>query len=148
VLDLEQIDANGNVVVGAAGSGTLHVMGEAAILSDAGAEVGASSGGQGVVDVDGGEWATSGTLAVGNLGTGTVRIGGVANGVAGQVTAYDVGIGDGIGSVGSVILAGGDLLVANAAALSMLARCGGERQPHVDRRQQRQCGGRTRLNAA
>jgi hypothetical protein len=71
-----------------------------------------------------------------------------ANGVAGQVTAYDVGIGDGIGSVGSVILAGGDLLVANAAALSMLARCGGERQPHVDRRQQRQCGGRTRLNAA
>lgn len=55
VLDLEQIDANGNVVVGAAGSGTLHVMGEAAILSDAGAEVGASSGGQGVVDAANGQ---------------------------------------------------------------------------------------------
>ena len=118
VLDLEQITANGTVVVGAAGTGTLELLGVAASVSDGGADIGQLAGGQGSVIVNGGEWMTSGQLTVGDVGTGSLLIDGTANGTTGQVTAFNATIGAHAGSQGSVTLDGGELLVANVEATS------------------------------
>ena len=77
VLNLEQIAATGTVVVGAAGTGTLELLGVAASVSDGGADIGQSAGGQGSVIVNGGEWMTSGQLTVGDAGIGSLLIDGM-----------------------------------------------------------------------
>jgi T5SS/PEP-CTERM-associated repeat protein len=118
VLNLEQIAANGSVVVGAAGTGTLELLGVASTVLDGGADIGQSAGGQGNVIVNGGEWMTSGQLAVGDAGTGSLLIDGMDNGTTGQATAFNATVGANAGSQGSVTLDGGELLVANAAAAS------------------------------
>jgi T5SS/PEP-CTERM-associated repeat protein len=118
VLNLEQIAANGSVVVGAAGTGTLELLGVAASVADGGADIGQSPGAQGTATVNGGYWATSGQLTVGDAGSGSLLIDGMANGIAGQVTAFAATIGARAGSQGSVTLDGGELLVANAEGTS------------------------------
>jgi T5SS/PEP-CTERM-associated repeat protein len=118
VLNLEQIAANGTVVVGAAGTGTLELLGVAASVLDGGADIGQSAGGHGSVIVNGGEWTTSGQLTVGDAGTGSLQIDGMDNGTTGQATAFNATIGAQAGSQGSVTLDGGELLVANATAAS------------------------------
>jgi T5SS/PEP-CTERM-associated repeat protein len=118
VLDLEQITADGTVVVGGAGTGTLELLGVASTVLDGGADIGQSAGGQGSATVNGGEWATSGLLTVGDLGSGALLIDGMANGIAGQVTAFAATIGANAGSQGAVMLDGGELLVASATAAS------------------------------
>jgi T5SS/PEP-CTERM-associated repeat protein len=118
VLNLEQITANGAVVVGAGGTGTLDLLGVAAsVLGDA-ADIGQLAGGQGSVVVNGGEWMTSGQLTVGDAGIGSLLIDGMDNGTTGQATAFNATIGSRAGSQGSVTLDGGELLVANAGATS------------------------------
>jgi T5SS/PEP-CTERM-associated repeat protein len=118
VLDLEQITAAGTVVVGAAGTGTLELLGVAASIADGGADIGQSAGAHGSVIVNGGEWTTSGQLTVGDAGTGSLLINGMVNGTTGQATAFNAMIGAQAGSQGSVMLDGGELLVANVAAAS------------------------------
>jgi len=118
VLDLEEITAAGSAVIGAAGSGTLQLLGVAASASDGGADIGQAAGGRGTVVVNGGEWSTAGSLTVGDAGTGSLTIDGAANGITGQATAFDATIGANAGSTGTVSLSGGDLLVANADASS------------------------------
>ena len=118
VLNLEQIAANSSVVVGAAGTGTLELLGVASTVLDGGADIGQSAGGQGNVIVNGGEWMTSGELAVGDAGTGSLLINGMDNGTTGQATAFNATVGARAGSRGSVTLDDGELLVANAAAAS------------------------------
>ncbi len=118
VLNLEQIEAAGTVVVGEAGAGTLELLGVAATAADGGADMGQSAGAQGIATIDGGEWATSGQLTVGDAGNGSLLIGGTVNGITGQVTAFDMTIGAQAGGQGSVTLDGGDLLVADADAAS------------------------------
>jgi T5SS/PEP-CTERM-associated repeat protein len=118
VLDLEQITADGTVVVGGAGTGTLELLGVASTVLDGGADIGQSAGGQGSATVNGGEWATSGLLTVGDLGSGALLIDGMANGIAGQVTAFAATIGANAGSQGAVMLDGGELLVASTTAAS------------------------------
>jgi T5SS/PEP-CTERM-associated repeat protein len=118
VLDLEQIAANGTVVVGAAGTGTLELLGVAASVADGGADIGQSAGGQGSVIVNGGEWTTSGQLTVGDAGIGSLLIDGMDNGTTGQATAFNATVGAQAGGQGSVTLDGGELLVANATAAS------------------------------
>ncbi len=125
IVNLEQITANGTVVVGESGSGTLALLGVASSMTAGGATIGRSAGGQGTVLVNGGFWAigqstgqltSSGELIVGDAGNGSLLIDGAANGISGQVTAYDATIGKQTGSQGSVRLDGGLLLVANAYA--------------------------------
>jgi T5SS/PEP-CTERM-associated repeat protein len=106
------------VVVGAAGTGTLELLGVASTVLDGGADIGQSAGGQGSATVNGGYWATSGELAVGDAGTGSLLINGMDNGTTGQATAFNATVGARAGSQGSVTLDGGELLVANAAAAS------------------------------
>lgn len=118
VLDFEEITAAGSAVIGAAGSGTLQLLGVAASASDGGADIGQTAGGSGTVVVNGGEWSTAGSLTVGDAGTGSLTIDGAANGITGQATAFDATIGAKAGSTGTVSLPGGDLLVANADASS------------------------------
>ena len=118
VLDLEQIAAAGTVVVGAAGTGTLELLGVASTASDGGVDIGQSAGAQGIATVNGGELATSGQLTVGDAGSGSLLIDGTANGISGQVTAFNATIGAQAGGQGSVTLDGGDLLVADAGAAS------------------------------
>ncbi len=118
VLNLEAIAATGTVVVGAAGSGTLDLLGVAASVLDGGADIGQSAGGQGSVIVNGGEWMTSGQLTVGDAGIGSLLIDGMDNGTTGQATAFNATIGAQAGSQGSVTLDGGELLVANVEAAS------------------------------
>jgi T5SS/PEP-CTERM-associated repeat protein len=118
VLNLEQITANGTVVVGGAGTGTLDLLGVAASVADGGADIGQSPGAQGTATVNGGYWATSGQLTVGDAGSGSLLIDGMANGITGQVTAFAATIGARAGSQGSVTLDGGELLVANAEGTS------------------------------
>ena len=118
VLNLEQIAANGAVVVGAGGTGTLELLGVAASVTDGAADIGQLAGGQGSAIVNGGEWMTSGQLTVGDAGTGSLLIDGMDNGTTGQATAFNATIGARAGSQGSVTLDGGEMLVANAAATS------------------------------
>jgi hypothetical protein len=119
VLDLEQITALGTVVVGDNGSGTLRLVGASAMVSDGGADIGrGAAGGIGVAVADGGFWTNAGQLTVGDGGRGSLLIGGAANGITGQVTAFDATIGAQAGANGSVTLASGDLLVANATAMT------------------------------
>ena len=85
------------------------------------ATIGRSAGAHGAALVNGGYWAigqstSSGQLIVGDAGDGALLVDGAANGIAGQVTAYDATIGKQAGSQGSVMLDGGLLLVANANA--------------------------------
>src|SRR5260370_36306 len=115
------------VAVGAAGTGTLELLGVAASVLDGGADIGQSAGGQGNVIVNGGEWMTSGELAVGDAGTGSLLINGMANGTTGQATAFNATVGARAGSHGSVTLDGGELLVANAAAASSTLAVGAAR---------------------
>ena len=124
VLNLEQITANGAVVVGAGGIGTLDLLGVAASVSDDAADIGQLAGGQGSVVVNGGEWMTSGQLTVGDAGTGSLLIDGMNNGTTGQATAFNATIGARAGSQGSVTLDGGELLVANAGATSSILAVG------------------------
>jgi T5SS/PEP-CTERM-associated repeat protein len=116
VLDLEQIAVSGAVIVGSAGSGTLELRGVAASLSAGSAIIGQGATGQGTVRVNGGEWMTSGGLTVGGAGSGTLTIDGSDNGVTGQVTAYNVNIGNQATGHGTVFLDSGELLVANYTA--------------------------------
>ena len=125
VLDMEQIEAAGQVVVGAAGSGSLRLLGAAATLSDGSADIGQSSRADGRVVVDGGEWSTNGLLTVGDAGSGSIVIGGAANGVTGQATAFDAEIGAQAGSHGTVALQAGDLLIADGMAASSVLTVGG-----------------------
>jgi hypothetical protein len=119
VLDFEQITALGTVVVGDNGSGTLRLLGASAMVSDGGADIGrGAAGGIGVAVVDGGFWTNAGQLTVGDSGHGSLLIGGAVNGITGQVTAFDATIGAQTGANGSVTLASGDLLVANATAMA------------------------------
>jgi T5SS/PEP-CTERM-associated repeat protein len=118
VLNLEAITAAGTVIVGGAGTGTLDLLGVAASVSDSGADIGQSVGGRGTSAVNGGYWATSGQLTVGDAGSGSLLIDGMANGITGQVTAFAATIAAQAGSQGSVTLDGGELLVANAAGAS------------------------------
>ena len=118
VLNLEQIAANGAVVVGAGGTGTLELLGVAASVTDGAADIGQLAGAQGNAIVNGGEWMTSGQLTVGDAGTGSLLIDGMDNGTTGQATAFDATVGARAGSRGSITLDGGEMLVANAAATS------------------------------
>jgi hypothetical protein len=127
VVNLEQITALGTVVVGGKGNGTLELLGVAASLYDGAADIGQSAGSQGSVIVNGGFWAsgqstpedtTSGQLTVGDSGIGSLLINGMDGGIAGQVTAFNATIGNNVGSVGSITLDGGELLVANYSATS------------------------------
>ena len=124
VLDLEQITAAGTVVVGAAGTGTLELLGVAASVADGGADIGQSAGAHGSVIVNGGEWTTSGQLTVGDAGIGSLLINGAYRGTTGQATAFNATIGAQAGSQGSVTLDGGELLVANVAAASSILAVG------------------------
>ena len=125
VVNLEQITANGTVVVGQSGSGTLALLGVASSMTAGAATIGRSAGAHGAALVNGGFWAigqstpdvtSSGQLIVGDSGSGTLLIDGAANGITGQVTAFDATIGRQAGSQGSVTLDGGLLLVANTNA--------------------------------
>ena len=125
VVNLEQITANGTVVVGQSGTGTLALLGVASSMTAGAATIGRSAGAHGAALVNGGFWAigqstpqvtSSGELIVGDAGSGTLLIDGAANGIAGQVTAFDATIGKQAGSEGSVVLDGGLLLVANTNA--------------------------------
>ena len=118
VLNLEAITAAGTVIVGGAGTGTLDLLGVASSVSDGGADIGQSVGSRGTSAVNGGYWATSGQLTVGDAGIGSLLIDGMDNGITGQVTAFAAAIGARAGSQGSVTLDGGELLVANAADAS------------------------------
>ncbi len=124
VLNLEQIAANGAVVVGAGGTGTLELLGVAASVTDGAADIGQLAGAQGNAIVNGGEWMTSGQLTVGDAGTGALLIDGMDNGTTGQATAFDATIGARAGSRGSITLDGGEMLVANAAATSSVLAVG------------------------
>ena len=93
VLNLEQIAANGAVVVGAGGTGTLELLGVAASVTDGAADIGQLAGAQGNAIVNGGEWMTSGQLTVGDAGTGALLIDGMDNGTTGQATAFNATIG-------------------------------------------------------
>jgi T5SS/PEP-CTERM-associated repeat protein len=125
VLDLEQIAVGGEVIVGSAGSGTLEVRGVAASLSAGSAIIGQGATGTGTVRVNGGEWMNSGALTVGGAGSGTLTIDGSDNGVTGQVTAYNVNIGNQAIGHGTVFLDSGELLVANYAAAANTLTVGG-----------------------
>jgi hypothetical protein len=139
VLDLEQITAYGTVVVGNAGSGTLELRGVASSVIDGAATIGAKPGSQGSAIVNGGEWMTSiqppvpqrdfvqtsGLLIVGDQGTGSLQINGMAGGIAGQVTACDAAIGNQAGGQGSVMLDGGEFLIADVLGASSLLTVGG-----------------------
>jgi hypothetical protein len=125
VVDMEQIEAAGTLVVGAAGNGSLHLLGAAATLSDGGADIGQSPGADGLVVVDGGEWSTSGLLTVGDAGSGSIVIGGAASGITGQATAFDAEVGAQAGSHGTVTLQDGDLLIADGTAASSVLTVGG-----------------------
>ncbi|GEP58434.1 beta strand repeat-containing protein [Reyranella soli] len=125
VVNLEQITANGTVVIGESGSGTLALLGVASSMTAGGATIGRSAGSQGTALVNGGFWAigqsttdvtSSGELVVGDAGNGSLLIDGAANGISGQVTAYEATIGRQAGSHGVVRLDGGLLLVANTNA--------------------------------
>ena len=125
IVNLEQITANGTVVVGQSGSGTLALLGVASSMTAGAATIGRSAGAHGAALVNGGFWAigqstpdvtSSGQLIVGDAGSGTLLIDGAANGITGQVTAFDATIGKQAGSQGSVTLDGGLLLVANTSA--------------------------------
>jgi len=125
VVNLEQITANGTVVVGQSGSGTLALLGVASSMTAGAATIGRSAGAHGAALVNGGFWAigqstpevtSSGQLIVGDSGSGSLLIDGAANGITGQVTAFDATIGKQAGSQGSVVLDGGLLLVANTNA--------------------------------
>lgn len=121
VVNLEQITANGTVVVGQSGAGTLALLGVAASMTAGAATIGRSAGAHGTALVNGGFWAigqptSSGQLIVGESGNGSLLVDGAANGISGQVTAYQATIGQNAGSQGSVVLDGGLLLVANANA--------------------------------
>jgi hypothetical protein len=118
VLDLEQIEAAGTVIVGGAGSGVLRLLGAAASASDGAATIGQSAGAAGMAVVDGGDWATEGLLTVGDAGSGSLLVGGSANGIAGQATAIDATIGAAAGGAGTVTVAAGDLLVAGGTVSS------------------------------
>ena len=118
VVNLEQITVAGNVFVGAAGTGLLQLLGGASTVADGGAFIGLSAGAQGTAIVNGGLWQTSGQLTVGNAGAGWLLIDGMHNGITGQVTAFNATIGAQAGGQGSVTLEGGNLLIADAAALS------------------------------
>jgi hypothetical protein len=139
VLDLEQITADGTVVVGNAGSGTLELRGVASSVLDGAATIGAKPGSQGTAIVNGGAWMTSiqppvpqrdfiqtsGLLIVGDQGNGSLLINGMAGGIAGQVTACDAAIGNQAGGQGSVMLDGGEFLVANVLGASSTLTVGG-----------------------
>jgi T5SS/PEP-CTERM-associated repeat protein len=118
VINLEQISANGTVVVGGAGTGTLELLGVASSMFDSGADIGQSAGSRGSVIVNGGEWTNNGLLTVGDAGVGSLLINGMNRGIAGQVTAYNATIGNQAGGQGTVTLDGGELLVANASSAS------------------------------
>lgn len=118
VFDLGEINDAGSLVVGAGGSGTLELLGVAASAYDSAAELGQGAGSSGTGLVNGGMWATSGTLIVGDAGAGSLTIDGAANGITGQVTAGNATIGNQAGSSGAINVAGGDLLVANETASS------------------------------
>lgn len=122
VFDLEQITAAGSITVGDGGSGTLQLTGVAASASDGGADIGAAPGGSGTAVINGGEWTNFGQLIIGDAGNGSLLIDGAANGITGQVTAFDATLGNQTRSTGTATVAGGDLLVANElAATSTLA---------------------------
>jgi hypothetical protein len=144
VLDLEQIEAAGTVIVGGAGSGVLRLLGAAASVSDGAATIGQSAGAAGMAVVDGGDWATEGLLTVGDAGSGSLLVGGSANGIAGQATAIDATIGAAAGGAGTVTVAAGDLLVAGRHRVVQHLRCGCRRHRHArpEQRQQRDCGRR------
>ncbi|MCB8882577.1 Hint domain-containing protein [Acidisoma cellulosilytica] len=125
VLNIEQIEADGTIVVGMAGDGTLKLLGAASSVSDGGADIGQSASASGHVAVDGGEWATDGILTVGDAGAGSVTVTGAANGITGQVTAYDGTIGAQSEGAGKVTLNGGDLLIADEVAASSTLAVGG-----------------------
>jgi T5SS/PEP-CTERM-associated repeat protein len=131
ILDLEQITAAGTVVVGEGGTGTIELRGVASSLSDVDGDIGQSTTGQGSVTVNGGSWAngiagatTGGQLTVGDAGQGSLIINGAANGITGQVTAFNATIGAQAGSQGTVMLDGGELLVANTLASSSTLQVG------------------------
>ena len=151
VLNLEQISANGTVVVGGAGTGTLELLGVASSMSDSGADIGQSAGSRGSVIVNGGEWTNNGLLTVGDAGTGSLLINGMNRGITGQVTAYDAAIGNQAGGRGTVTLDGGELLVANTSrpparwswAMPASAPGAAERQRGRRRRRARPAGNNT-----
>ena len=101
------------------GTGTLRLFGASAMVSDGGGDISRGGAGSiGLAVVDGGFWTNAGQLTVGDGGHGSLLIGGAVNGITGQVTAFDVTIGAQAGANGSVTLASGDLLVANATAMT------------------------------
>ncbi|GEP58585.1 beta strand repeat-containing protein [Reyranella soli] len=118
VLNLEQISASSTVVVGGAGTGTLELLGVASSMFDTGADIGQSVGARGSVIVNGGEWTNGGLLTVGDAGTGSLLINGMNRGIIGQVTAYNMAIGNQASGQGTVTLDGGELLVANVFSTS------------------------------
>ena len=125
VVNLEQITANGTVIVGGAGTGALELLGVASSVSDGGADIGQFAGGHGSVTVNGGEWMNGGLLTVGDAGTGSLLINGTNGGITGQVTAFNAAIGNQAGGQGSVTLNAGEFLVANVAAASSTLAVGG-----------------------
>ena len=125
VVDLEQIAANGAVVVGAAGTGTLELLGVASSLNDGSADIGQAQGAHGNAVVNGGMWINAGPLVVGDAGIGSLLIDGMNNGITGQVTAFNATIGSQAGGQGTVTLDGGEMLVANVGAASSLLTVGG-----------------------
>jgi hypothetical protein len=125
VEDLEQITGGGTIVVGSAGSGELDLLGVAATVSDGGAVIGQTATGSGSVRVNGGEWMNGGALTVGGGGVGELTIDGSDDGVTGQVTAYNVNIGNQASGQGTVLLDSGEMLVANNTADTNTLTVGG-----------------------
>lgn len=101
---------NGDLVVGQDGNGTLNI-GNGGQVSSADGYIGAGTGSQGNVTVSGHDgsghasaWTGTGTLYVGDSGTGTLNIldGGLVNSALAS-------IGNSSGGVGSVIVSGRDI---------------------------------------
>jgi hypothetical protein len=123
VVNLEQITVAGPVAVGQAGTGTatLALLGVASSLRDTDASIGPGA----AVTVNGGQWingyitgVTSGSPSTSSgqltIDRGTLSINGMADGITGQVTAFNALVDGDAANKGSIVLDGGELLVANA----------------------------------
>jgi T5SS/PEP-CTERM-associated repeat protein len=96
-------EANGNVQVGAAGTGTLNIEDQAEMSADT-LSVGALAGGTGTVGMKGGTLELSGDLVIGDAGTGTLTLVPNAPDDEGDITSQNGIIGAQAGSTGKVLI--------------------------------------------
>jgi len=128
------LNASGNVQVGTRGLGSLDI-GPSAAGSSAILYIGAASGGDGTVDLDG-TWSASKVLVVNNAAAkGVLNLNGGSLTVSGDFDMDFAGLGSGLtvtGSAGS-FSAGGNLLAASSAAtLGFVADAGGFTTLNID----------------